>query len=179
MTSGTRRKLRRIEHPGHGRYLTFSCYRRLPLFLNDRIKDAFVDRLALTKTSLGFRLYAWVIMPEHVHLVLQTDQPELTAETILHSLKRHFSRKVLARWRELDAAILPRIRDARGQLHFWQTGGGYDRNLTSEAEWREKIEYTHNNPVRRGLVMRPEEWRWSSSRWYEGDQSWGAVIDPL
>ncbi|MBN2448608.1 MAG: hypothetical protein JXO22_17920 [Phycisphaerae bacterium] len=49
---------------------------------------------------------------------------------------------------------------------FWQRGGGYDRNLFKPGEICEKINYLHDNPVRRGLVPRPQDWRWSSARHY-------------
>jgi putative transposase len=57
----------------------------------------------------------------------------------------------------------PRIR-----RRFWQPGGGYDRNITSIEALRAMIDYIHANPVRRGLVARPEDWEWSSARWYRG-----------
>jgi REP-associated tyrosine transposase len=57
----------------------------------------------------------------------------------------------------------PRIR-----RRFWQPGGGYDRNITSIEALRAMIDYIHANPVRRGLVARPEDWEWSSARWYAG-----------
>lgn len=60
-----RRTLKRYEGLGDIRYLTCSCYRRLALFNNDRIKDAFAAYLTSAKSRLGFRLYAWVLMPEH------------------------------------------------------------------------------------------------------------------
>jgi REP element-mobilizing transposase RayT len=74
-----RRKLRRFESPGHVRYLTESCHGRLPLFGNDGIKDAFATHLERVRRRMNFELYAWVIMPEHVHLLLT---PGLPAETI-------------------------------------------------------------------------------------------------
>jgi len=51
--------------------------------------------------------------------------------------------------------------------HFWQDGGGYDRNIVSDRELYEKVQYIHDNPVRRGLIGRPADWPWSSARWYE------------
>ncbi len=57
----------------------------------------------------------------------------------------------------------PRIR-----RRFWQPGGGYDRNITSIAVLRAMIDYIDANPVRSGLVARPEDWEWSSARWYAG-----------
>jgi hypothetical protein len=59
-----RRTLKRIEEPGHARYLTFSSYRRLPLFKNHAIEQLFADQLAITRARLDFELYAWVVMPE-------------------------------------------------------------------------------------------------------------------
>jgi putative transposase len=137
-----------------------------------------MDRIALVKSATGFCLYAWVIMPEHIHMVIKTGSTDVTGKKILHRLKWPFARTVIGRWRKLGAKILPRITDATGDLHFWQTGGGYDRNLVREEEWFEKINYVHNNPVRRGLVAQPTDWRWSSARWYDGDRT-GPPIDPL
>ncbi len=122
---------------------------------------------------------AWVIMPEHFHLLLRP-AAEQTAATILRRLKAPFARRVLARWRELDAPVIPRIRARSGQLHFWQVGGGYDRNLVSQAEVLEKINYIHANPVRRGLAATPTEYRWSSAAHYAGDSSYrGPVISAV
>jgi len=164
-----RRKLRRIEEATHARYLTFSCEKRLPLFSNDRIKDAFVEQLTLTRSRLQFQLFAWVIMPEHVHLLMQTGDAGCSVTQVLQSLKRPFATKVLARFRELEAPILNRLTDAQGMHHFWLRGGGYDRNIVSTQELMEKVGYIHANPCRRDFVARPTDWAWSSARWYAGD----------
>jgi hypothetical protein len=50
--------------------------------------------------------------------------------------------------------------------------GGYDRNITDPDTARQVIDYIHHNPVRRGLALTPEEWTWSSARWY-------AVLKPV
>ena len=173
-----RRRLRRREFPGHVRFLTFSCYRRLPLFGHSRIRDAFVEQLSLTKLRLGFELYAWVVMPEHVHLLLLPSPPDMTVTRILRGLKRPFAEHVLNRWRELDAPVLGRIVDARGNEHFWQRGGGYDRNIVSEDEYFEKCLYIHHNPVKRGLVESAVQWKWSSARWYELKDDSTLACDP-
>ena len=172
------RMLHRIEHPGQGRYLTFSCYQRLPLLNNPLIKDAFIDRLAMVRNTLNFPLYAYVVMPEHVHLLLSTGNPQLTVTRILNALKSQFGQQVIRRWRHLRATTLTeKITDPQGISHFWQTGGGYDRNIVSDSEWLEKINYIHENPVQRGLVKIAVEWQWSSARWYAGDHT-GPKIDP-
>ncbi len=177
--SDNRRTLKRYELPNHVRYLTCSCYGRLPLFKSDRVKDAFVDRLSFVRRQTDFALYAWVVMPEHFHLLLTPDLPDFTVTAILHALKRPFSKDVLARWRELNAPILSRITDAQGRPHFWLGGGGYDRNITSREELYEKLNYIHNNPVRRGLVESVADWRWSSAAWYERHEGLEMDILPV
>ena len=174
-----RRTMKRWETPGQARYLTFSCYRRLPLFHSDKIKDAFAERLAKVVDELEFDLYAWVIMPEHVHLLLLADPQRLMVKQITHRLKSRFAQNVIARWRELDAPILARITTPKGAFRFWQDGGGYDRNIVTPRRIVQKIQYIHNNPVARNLVRRPTDWRWSSARWYEGDRESGPrIADP-
>jgi putative transposase len=168
-----RKKMVRQEVPGTARFLTFSCYRRLPLFNNDQIKDRFVEVLNTSVTKLPIDVLAWVVMPEHVHLVLFPREAGLVTP-FLTSLKSTISREVLARWRELDAPILPRLDDGEG-YHFWQLGGGYDRNVVGQ-ELLEKIAYCHRNPITRGLVKTSSEWKWSSARAYERLECIGPAI---
>ena len=159
--------MRRHEHPNHARFLTFSCEHRLPLFDNDAIKDKFVHQLRRTRERHAFLLHAWVVMPEHVHLLIRFPGPA-TVPDVLRTLKTGLAKRVVARWRELDASVLGKITDERGNARFWLRGGGYDRNVFSAKEVEEKIAYIHANPVRRGLVERPEDWAWSSARWWQG-----------
>lgn len=174
-----RRTLKRYEGLGDIRYLTCSCYRRLPLFQNVKIKDAFAAYLGKSRDRLAFKLCAWVLMPEHFHLVLRPT-PEHEMFQVLRGIKAGFARLMIACWRELDAPILKRITDSSGRVRFWQTGGGYDRNVYTEDELIEKIAYIHQNPVRRGLVERPGDWRWSSAGHYEQDDRYvGPRIDRL
>jgi putative transposase len=174
-----RKLLRRREVPGQARYLTFSTFQRLPLFQNDAIKDAFVEQLATIQRQLEFPLFAWVVMPEHVHLLLLPRPPRVTVTAILLPLKRGLAARVLARWRQLHAPILRAVADRAGEQHFWQAGGGYDRNVFADGELEEKVRYVHNNPVRRGLVATAVDWPWSSARWYAGLPYVGPTIARL
>ena len=165
--SGHRKQLKRFEHRNELRFLTFSCYQRLGLFNNDAIKDHFVNHFIDCQATLQFKTYAWVLMPEHIHLLIRPQDETQTVETILRRLKSSFGQGVIRRWEELHAPILKRITIANGTRRFWQRGGGYDRNTFSEKELIEKIGYIHLNPVKRGLVSTLDEWKWSSARWYE------------
>ena len=174
-----RKLMRRWENPGQARYLTFSCYQRLPLLKNDKIKKLFVDRMAELRREEMFKLFAYVVMPEHAHMLILPNLPRHSVSVIMHRMKRVVAERVIKRWRELDAPILRRLIDAEERLHFWQRGGGYDRNIVGEDELHEKIGYIHDNPVRRGLVTTQVDWLWSSAPWYYGERHGPISIDPL
>ena len=159
---------KRFDTPGEARFLTFSCYRNLPLFQNDANKDVFVQALRDTQQKMKFAFFAWVVMPEHVHLLLTPELPEYPVSAILKSLKQRVSKRIVSRWIQLGAPILGRITDSRAVRRFWQRGGGYDRNLISEQQVIQKAGYIHLNPIRRGLLKLPHEWRWSSAGFYKG-----------
>lgn len=153
---------RRIEEPHGARFLTFSCYQRLTLFGTSVIRDAFAEHMLRVAGEARLRFFAWVIMPEHVHLVVsQPTHPQTTASW-MQRLKEPFARRVLARWRQLDAPVLARLQDRSGSFHFWQRGGGYDRTLVSRDEVYRKSTYVEENPLCRGLVESLDDWRWSS-----------------
>jgi len=86
-------------------------------------------------------------MPEHVHLLVS--EPErATLAVALQALKQSVARRLIA-----------------GRPHFWQTRY-YDFNVSTAKKRIEKLRYLHRNPVKRGLVERPEDWAWSSFRHY-------------
>jgi putative transposase len=167
---GYRKGMRRQEGAFDVRFMTFSCYRRLPLLDHPGIMDLFVQRMADAKQRLGFFLFAWVIMPEHVHVILRPAHGGTWAE-IAMSVKTSVARRVIGRWRELRAPILTRLETTSGEVRFWQPGGGFDRNIRQTPELLHEIQYTHNNPVRRGLVRSADEWRWSSVHWWTGHRN--------
>ena len=171
---GHRRRNKHYDTEGHAHYLTFSCFRRQPFLARDRTRWWFVDALADARTKRPFCLWAWVIMPEHVHILLRPHEG-VTIGRILQAIKQPVSRKAVAWVRQRSPRFLARMADeqpsGRTSHRFWQRGGGYDRNIWSPEELREKIAYIHANPVRRGLVTHPSEWPWSSwNPWNKGDE---------
>ena len=160
--------MRRIERPGPDRFLTFSCRHRLPLFGNTRIRDLFAKHLDAARAGGAFLVHAWVVMPEHIHLLLFPTTEDGSLARDLGELKRAFAQDVIKRWRELEAPILARITEPSGGFRFWQPGGGYDRLIYTYDEFWEKVDYTNSNPVRRGLVQLAIDWPWSSARAYAG-----------
>jgi putative transposase len=152
--------------------LTFSCYGRQPFFSGHHAPNWFLETLGEARDAGLFDLWAYVIMPEHVHLVLLPAEG-VPVRQILFRLKRPLTQRVLAWVRGTRPVFLERMADRQpdGTVthRFWQRGGGYDRNLRSVKDINEKINYIHDNPVRRGLVAQSKDWLWSSARaWIEG-----------
>lgn len=175
MDAPHRKHIRRWETPRGVRFLTFSCQRRLPLFSNQAIASLFMQSLARVRQSI--ELFAYVVMPEHVH-VLCRPRADHTIENVLRRAKMGVARQVLHRWATLKAPVLDEVRDATGRPRFWQKGGGFDRLVRDESEFRREVQYIHQNPVERGLVARPDEWKWSSVRWWMGQREGEVECDP-
>ena len=179
-TQPHRKLMRRQDVAGHVRYVTFSCCKRLPLFDGDEVKRIFVDRLGWLIEHMPVGLLAWAVMPEHVHLMLLPNMHHTSMSKLMIALKRPVSRTVLDHWRSLGEDGLDRVKDRGDRPHFWQPGGGYDRNIVTEHELREKVTYIHENPVRRGLANRSVDWRWSSARFYLDHATYhGPRITPI
>lgn len=167
------RKTRRSYNTaGHGRALTFSCHRRMPLLAADRSRGWLLDSLVRARAKMGFELWAYVIMPEHVHLFLRPFSESAEIAPILKAIKQGVARKATNYLRSNHPKWLERlaVRRPTGRIEhrFWQQGGGYDRNIITDKAARAVIDYIHHNPVNRGLVERPTDWTWSSARWFAG-----------
>jgi putative transposase len=165
-------KSKRFDGFGDAHCLTFSCFRRLPLFSRERSCRWMLKALELGRTRQLYELWAYVIMPEHIHVVLLPRQ-NVRIASILTTVKQSVAKRAIL-WLQREAPeFLSRLEDCQpnGDRHhrFWLRGGGYDRNLRTASDVHEKIEYIHANPVRRGLVDSPEQWPWSSARaWQTG-----------
>ncbi|MBN2583084.1 MAG: transposase [Planctomycetes bacterium] len=167
-----RKRCRRYDVLGHAHYVTFSCYHRQPFLSKERPIGWLVDAIDSARVKAPFDLWAYIIMPEHVHLLLLPHE-RVQISAVLHAIKLPVSRRALNWAKNHSPEALARMRHmtSGGQVsyRFWQRGGGYDRNIWTVEELAEKVHYMHANPVRRGLVSHPRQWRWSSWRaWHEG-----------
>ena len=123
----------------------------------------------------GFRLHAFVFMPEHVHLLVAPLRPQSDVARLLYAIKRPSSFRIKQLLAGADphrvAELTVTERPGKVAFRFWLEGPGYDRNLTTPEVIRASVEYIHNNPVRRGLCREPGEWVWSSWSAYVGGQA--------
>jgi putative transposase len=139
--------LKRYQTEGHEHFLTFSCHRRLPYLNEDHARIVFEETLESLRQKHRFYLFGYVLMPEHVHLLL-TEPRHRPLATTLSVLKGETSKLLKG-----------------SRLHLWQTRY-YDFNVLSQQKRVEKLRYLHRNPVVRGLVTEPEDWPWGSYRHY-------------
>jgi len=188
-------------------FLTFSCYQRQPLFSSPARCDLFLETLERMRRRYRFVVLAYVVMPEHIHLLVTEPQRE-TLSTVIQALKLGFvrslegggvvgavprSRKGGETWgtpcflgagsgiqssgspasslapasssTSISGSPIPHRTSAADPHRFWQARF-YDFNVWTERKRIEKLRYIHRNPVTRGLVASPEQWPWSSFRWY-------------
>ena len=159
-----------LDIPWDAHYLTFSCFGRQPFFNGRQSPGWFLELLERARVKVGFDLWGFVVMPEHVHLILLPHEGVLI-RTILSRIKEPLARRVLGWVHKNSPAFLSRMSDrqpgGKTTYRFWQRGGGYDRNLRSTHDVHEKLNYVHQNPVLRGLVTQPGDWPWSSWRAWE------------
>jgi putative transposase len=154
--------LNRCYGQGYLHYITTSCYQRRPLLDLASRRDLFVEALEHVRRRYHLVVVGYVIMPEHIHLLLS--EPERgNPSTVMQAVKQGFARRILGRLRS-QAATEPRCQCDREE-HIWQRRF-HDFVLWSAQKRQEKLHYIHQNPVVRGLVEEPEQWRWSSARHY-------------
>jgi putative transposase len=136
----------RYQQTGEFHFLTFSCFHRRPYLSSGAAKDLFEDALERVRRRYLFVVGGYVVMPEHVHLLVNEPQRGLLSRVV-----QAFKLSVSMR---------------SGERPFWQAHYD-DFNISSHEKFVEKLRYIHRNPVRRGLVTKPEDWKWSSFRHYQ------------
>lgn len=171
-----RKQLRHFNEPGQLHFLTFSCYRRLPLLTNDLFRTWLSRAIDAALVTHDFQLSGFVFMPEHVHLLVWPQRPDYSIAAFQHSFKRSFSLRVKNHLVQVNHSLLSTLTVPDGPektaFRFWQAGGGHDLNVWSEKYIWTKLEYMHNNPVERRLVAEVDGWRWSSWRnWHRPEDA--------
>ncbi len=160
-----RNPLERRYGKGDLHFITFSCVQRRPLLGTPQACNCFVRILHEVRVRHLFRLIGYVVMPEHVHLLV-SEPNKGDPSKVLQVLKQRVSRELLAGRLEGDHSM---------ERHFWMRRF-YDFNVWSGEKITEKLEYMHLNPVKRGLVAHPQDWPWSSWSFYaNGDKGLIAI----
>lgn len=158
---------KRITHDeeGHAHFVTYSCYHRRRILDDDEAKQIVLDTLQAQLVRCSGHCAGFVIMPDHVHVVLWFSQPnQLSAlmkqwkRTSSRRIAQHFARKLTSYGEWVQGSPV-------WQAHY------YSFNIIVADKLREKVTYMHHNPVRAGLVSQAVDWVWSSAGFYERGSS--------
>ena len=159
-------KLKHLDNYHTVRFITFSCYRRQPYLNLTNAKEILINQIELSRNRNSFKLLGYVIMPEHVHLVIYP-LPNTKVGYLIGAIKSHMAKRYF---------LSAKINQSNCPNVFWQKRC-YDHNCRMVSTTKEKINYCHNNPVKRGLVESPDDWQWSSYNWYCGKRDVPIAID--
>jgi putative transposase len=169
-------RLHRYYGAGYSHFITTSCYQRLPLLASPGKRDLLLRVLEQVRRRYRFVVVGYVVMPEHVHLLIS--EPERgDPSMVMKALKQGFARRLLLRLRRAPDSKQMALWQApleRGRI--WQPRF-YDFVVFSEHKRVEKLRYIHRNPVKRGLVLEPHQWAWSSFRHYAFDEPGPVLVN--
>ena len=178
---------RRHFSPGQLQFITSSVYRRTRLFDRQRLRSNFVEVLRQFRQETGLLLMGWVLMPEHFHSLIKPEPAESTSR-LMQELKKRTAQQIVSLLTEnqthswcrkmLTSLRLPPTVHSDSHYRVWQRRF-YPYGVYSEKKRLEKLNYMHNNPVKRGLVHSPEGWPWSSFRFYHLNDSSLLSMDKL
>src|SRR5690242_7488967 len=128
--------LKRCQQSKQAHFIIFTCYHRRRGFNSPAAYDLFLQVLEQMRQRFSLRIYGYVVMPEHVHMLLRDPVSALLVDA-MHYLKLSFAKRL-------------------GVCVFWQKRY-YDRNHLDMREFSDKLKYIHRNPVRRELVEDPRD----------------------
>lgn len=162
-----------ITEPDKPHFLTCTVMEWLPVFIHPGAAQIIFDSWSYLKANQGMRLYGYVVMENHLHFVARAPRLDkclagfksFTARNLIDYLRQHQTDRLLDRLR-----FAKRAHKTDREYQFWQEGI-HAELILSETMMRQKLEYIHNNPVKRGYVDRSEHWRYSSARNYAGEEA--------
>jgi len=144
----------------------------LPIFANREVADIILNSIRYLQEEKNAKLYAYVIMKNHLHCVIQSD--ELTK--VIQSFKSYTARAIIDYFTERqNIVILKKLKQnklsykTKSEYQVWQEGS-HPEEITTDAMMNQKVEYIHSNPVRSGYVEEASSWSYSSAQNYEGKQ---------
>lgn len=183
------KKLLKFDDNSYVHFITTGTFKNLPYFRNEECCQVLLEELEFYSSKFEFTLPGYVIMPDHLHLLLWWDKTEkygLSVSKIMQCIKgaaarRIISLKISGSLEHLLQATSEIVRNnskshKRNIKHRLWRRGFYDFNIYTEEKLAEKLNYIHHNPVKAGLVSEPGNYRWSSYKLYFGTSTLGKSI---
>jgi putative transposase len=162
----------RYKAPVAGTYfVTSTIVNWIKIFSLKGFPEIIIDELNFRRGKGELKLYGYVIMPDHIHLIISSDN----IPKVMRSIKSFTAKKILDRLKEKNyTSILDELKDfkpefkSQSEYQVWQEGF-HPKIILGDKEFEQKINYIHNNPVTRGFVESPNDWKYSSYNFYLGD----------
>ncbi|MDD2828937.1 MAG: transposase [Sulfuricurvum sp.] len=162
----------KIYEPTHPHFITCTVLHWIPIFTRTDSVQILIDSLNYLKEVDNLKIYAYVILENHLHMIIQSDDLDnsikkfksFTAKEILKLLHTHNVKMILD-----QLAFYKKAHKTDSKYQLWQEGSA-PKLIQSDAMMIERINYIHNNPVKRGYVDEAKYWRYSSARDYEGNE---------
>ena len=160
----------KIYEPTHPHFLTCTILHWIPLFTRKESVNILIQSFKHLQKVDNFKLYAYVILENHIHLVASSDDigksmrafKSYTAKEILKLLQKENVRTILE-----QLAFYKKAHKKTATYQIWQEGI-QPKLMQTDAIMISKIKYIHDNPVKRGYVDEAVHWRYSSARDYDG-----------
>jgi putative transposase len=148
-------------------FLTLVVLDHVEVFIKDKYFDVILNCLRYCQKNLGLLLYEFVIMKDHLHLIIAA-QKGYELSKIVSSFKKFTTGEMLKLLKQDDFLIYQLILDSerkkqRNDSQFWRQGN-WPKLIVSPEFLDQKINYIHDNPVRKGYVVNQEDWKYSSAR---------------
>lgn len=167
------KNLPKFNDSSYAHFVTTRTYESYPYFRNERLAGIVQEELTFYSRKYEFDLLGYVIMPNHLHLLVWWDvetKPELTISRVMNSIKTMTSKRVkrelfYGNGSEYKGSLADIGQATQRHFQLWQAGF-YDFNIYTEEKLLEKLEYLHGNPVKAGLASTPAEYCWSSYQDY-------------
>jgi REP element-mobilizing transposase RayT len=167
-------------------FVTTTIVNWYPVFTSKSYFQLITDSLQYCRRNKGLNIHSYVIMLNHVHLLasVEDDDPKILS-SIFRDLKRFTSNEITKKLREdsknTALSVFKRAakNDERGNHYkVWQDGF-HPKAVLKEQFGKQKLDYIHKNPVRKGYVLEPSDWRYSSAGYYSGQSNYELEIDDI
>jgi len=158
-------------------FLTSTVVDWTHIFTEPTYFEIIIKSLSYCQLQKELLIVGYVIMPNHLHIICGGSEKHKLSD-IMRDFKQYTARKILdelranGRWKEIAVFEKAALADGKGNDYKFWTVGTHPILLETAQKFQEKLNYIHNNPVRKGFVDAPEHWLYSSARNYiSGDHS--------
>ena len=170
----------RVKDQGGLYFVTFTVHQWVDVFTRKLYVDLLLDSIKYCQCEKGLKVYAWIIMSNHCHLIISAAEENLS--DIIRDLKKFTSKSIYKaiqeNTRESRREWLIKVLSYNGKVWFWEEGY-HGEEILSESFSDSKVDYLHLNPVRSGIIEKAEDYLWSSAGDFYGVRKGFLVLSEL